>query len=150
PQIVVANKADLVEPDDERIAALKKAAGDDGYEFYICSAAAHQGLKTVIDKCFELLSDIPVPPPYEPEYVPKAPKIGTVDDLAIESEDGVWNIEGEWIRNLLARINFSDYESRMYFDKILKESGLYDRLEEKGIRDGDTVCIYDLMFDYRQ
>ena len=150
PQIVVANKADLIDPDDERLTALENVAKNEGYEFYICSAAAHQGLKAVIDKCYELLTAIPVPAPYEADYVPKAPKIGTVEDLVIESEDGVWSIEGEWIRNLLARINFSDYESRMYFDKILKESGLYDLLEEKGIRDGDTVCIYDLMFDYKQ
>ncbi len=150
PQIVVANKADLIDPEDERLTALENTARNEGYEFYICSAAAHQGLKVVIDKCYELLSAIPVPAPYEADYVPKAPRIGNIEDLVIESEDGVWNIEGEWIRNLLARINFSDYESRMFFDRILKESGLYDLLEKKGIRDGDTVCIYDLMFDYKQ
>ena len=45
-------------------------------------------------------------------------------------------------------INFDDYESRMYFDRQLRKSGLFDRLEEQGIEDGDTVSIYDFEFDY--
>ena len=149
PQIVVANKADLIDPVDPAVSRLEEAARQAGYAFYVCSAAAHQGVREVVDKCQEYLSQIPVPQPYEADYVPKAPEVGTVNDLVIDHEDEMWNIEGEWIRRLVSRINFSDYESRMYFDRILRESGLFDRLEEEGIRDGDTVCIYDLMFDYK-
>jgi GTP-binding protein len=36
----------------------------------------------------------------------------------------------------------------MYFDRSLRDSGVYDRLEEMGIREGDTVSIYDLDFEY--
>lgn len=56
---------------------------------------------------------------------------------------------GEWLKRVAATVNFSDYESRMFFDRILRKAGIFDRLEQMGIRDGDTVCIYDLMFDYR-
>ena len=45
-------------------------------------------------------------------------------------------------------INFNDYESMAYFQKILRNSGIIDALEEKGIKDGDTVNIYDVEFDY--
>lgn len=41
-----------------------------------------------------------------------------------------------------------DYESRMYFDRQLRKSGLFERLEEMGIEKGDTVSIYDFEFDY--
>ena len=44
---------------------------------------------------------------------------------------------------------FSDYESRMFFDRCLRRAGIFDRLEQLGIKDGETVCIYDLMFDFR-
>ena len=47
-------------------------------------------------------------------------------------------------------INFDDYESRNYFDQQLRKSGLFARLEEMGIQDGDTVDIYDLQFDYQR
>ena len=46
-------------------------------------------------------------------------------------------------------INFDDYESRMYFDRVLRQAGLFDRLEAMGIEEGDTVSIYDLDFEFR-
>ena len=44
----------------------------------------------------------------------------------------------------------SDIESRMYFERSLRQGGVYDRLEDLGIREGDTVSIYDLEFEYRK
>ncbi len=149
PQIIVANKADLLEENADAAEKLKAEAEKSGYPFFLCSAASHNGVKPVIDKCYEMLSEIPVPEPYVADFVPKLPEGGTVEELRITSDDGVWSIEGDWIRNLIARINFSDYESRMYFDRLLRESGVFNRLEEMGVKDGDTVCIYDLTFDYR-
>ena len=74
----------------------------------------------------------------------------TSEPLHIEHEDDTWLVEGPWLQRLMANINFSDYESRMYFDKTLRESGLFQRLEEMGIEDGDTVSMYDLEFDYER
>ena len=50
----------------------------------------------------------------------------------------------------MANINFSDYESRMYFDKMLRQSGLFDQLERMGIQDGDTVSMYGFEFEYQR
>jgi GTP-binding protein len=47
-------------------------------------------------------------------------------------------------------INFDDYESRNYFDIQLRKTGLFDRLEEMGIKDGDVVSIYDFEFEYQR
>ena len=52
------------------------------------------------------------------------------------------------MERLIADVNFDDYESRMYFDRQLRKSGLFQRLEEMGIQKGDTVSIYDIEFDY--
>ena len=49
--------------------------------------------------------------------------------LDIQHEDGVWMVEGPWLQRLMANVNFADYESRMWFDKMLRESGLFRRLE---------------------
>ena len=149
-QIVVANKADLIEEDDENLAKLKAEAEAAGYPFFVCSAVSHSGVKPVVDKCFELLANIPVPEPYEADYVPKTPEGGSADDLEITENDGIWTVEGAWMQRLIARVNFGDYESRMFFDRLLRESGVFARLEQMGIKDGDTVCIYDLVFDYKE
>ena len=53
-----------------------------------------------------------------------------------------------WLERLVQNINFEDYESRNYFDQMLRKCGLFARLEEMGIQDGDTVDIYDLQFEY--
>ena len=53
------------------------------------------------------------------------------------------------MQRLLGSINFDDNESRMYFDRVLRESGVFERMEAMGIKDGDTVSIYNLEFEYR-
>ena len=65
-------------------------------------------------------------------------------------EDNTWLVEGPWLQRLMANINFSDYESRMYFDKMLRQSGLFDQLERMGIQDGDIVSMYNLEFEYQR
>ena len=59
-------------------------------------------------------------------------------------------MEGAWLQRLMANINFSDYESRMYFDKQLRAGGLFDQLEQMGIQDGETVSMYGLEFEYQR
>ena len=72
------------------------------------------------------------------------------DELKIEQLDDLWIVSGKWLQQLISDINFADYESRMYFDRQLRKSGLFERLEEMGIQDGDTVSIYDFEFDYER
>ena len=96
------------------------------------------------------LHELPPVTVYEPEYVPKPPVIDTTEPLHIEREDNTWLVEGPWLQRLMGNINFSDYESRMYFDKMLRQSGLFDTLEQMGIQDGDIVSMYDLEFEYQR
>ncbi len=85
---------------------------------------------------------------YEADYVAPEVKLGTADDLTIRQEDGVWLINGDWLDRLVARVNFADYESRMYLDRKLREGGVYDRMEAMGLQDGDTISIAELQFEY--
>ena len=50
----------------------------------------------------------------------------------------------------MQNVNFSDYESRMYFDRSLRERGVFDRLEQLGISEGDTVSVCGIEFEYRK
>ena len=72
------------------------------------------------------------------------------EELTFHHYDDVWIIEGPWMERLVRNTNFTDYESRMHFDRMLDASGVYTRLEELGINEGDTVSIYDLEFEYRR
>ena len=47
-------------------------------------------------------------------------------------------------------MNFDDYESLQYFQRVLINTGVIDALREAGIQEGDTVSIYDIEFDFME
>ena len=145
----MANKIDLLE-DGSRLDDFRAHVEAAGYEFFAMSAATHQGTRELVARIAARLAELPPVTVYEPEYVPRPPVIDTSEPLSIEHEDETWIVEGPWLQRLMANINFSDYESRMYFDKQLRQSGLFDRLESMGIRDGEIVSMYNLEFEYRR
>ena len=150
PQIVAANKVDILE-DPENLERLRSHVESQGYQLLEISAAAHMGTRELVNKAAELLATLPPVTVYEPEYVPKPPVVDTSAPLDIQrADDGTWLIEGPWLQRLMGNVNFNDYESRMWFEKALRDSGLYERLEEMGIQDGDTVSLYDFEFEYQK
>jgi len=149
PQIVCANKVDIME-DPENLERLRAHVEAKGYPLFEISAAAHQGTRQVVSKVAEMLSTLPPVTVYEPEYVPRPATIDTSAPLDIQrADDGTWLIEGPWLQRLMGNVNFSDYESRMWFDKQLREAGLFQQLEAMGIEDGDIVSLYDWEFEYQ-
>ena len=149
PQIVAANKVDIL-ADDSLLEALRSHVEALGYPLLTISAAAHQGTRELVFAIANRLRELPPVAVYQPEYVKRPPKVDMTQPLDITVEDGVYLVEGPWLQRLIANTNFGDYESRLWFDRMLRESGLFDRLEAMGIRDGDLVSMYNLEFDYQR
>ena len=149
PQIVAANKLDIVQ-DPALPQKLKDYVQALGYRYFEISAAAHKGTRELVMAIAEELSHLPPVHVFAPEYVEPEIFPETVEDLEITVSGDVYSIEGAWIERLMNSVNFSDHESRMYFDRMLRGSGLFERLEEMGIDEGDTVSIYGLEFEYRK
>jgi GTP-binding protein len=63
-------------------------------------------------------------------------------------EDGVYFVEADWLYDILRTANMEDYSSLQYFQNVLVSSGIIARLEEMGIKDGDTVAVFDFEFEY--
>ena len=151
PQIVAANKADILPPDSDNLERLRSHVEALGFTLVKISAAAHQGTAELVKKAAEMLSVLPPVTVYEPEYVPKAPVMDASAPLDIHREDdGTWVVESAWLRQVMGSVNFADYESRMWFDKVLRDNGFFQKLEEAGIQDGDTVSLYDFEFEYQR
>ena len=147
PMIVVANKIDILQ-DPENMDRLREYTDSLGLPLYEMSAAIHKGTQELMRVIYNRLQELPPITVYETEYVKPLAEAGDADDLVIEQQDDVWLVSAGWMERLIADINFDDYESRMYFDRQLRRSGLFDRLEEMGIQKGDTVSIYDIEFNY--
>ena len=150
PQIVVANKCDLLEEGSDNLERLRRHVEEKGFSFFEISAAVHHGTRELVGECARRLRELPPIASFEADYIPPEPKVDTSGELTIEKFDDMWLVEGPWLQRLVATVNFSDYESRMFFDRILRENGVFQRMEEMGVKDGDTVSMYDLMFEYRE
>ncbi len=149
PMLVAGNKVDIA-ADRSGLEALKAHVEALGLPFFELSAAAHLGTRELMQAAAARLADLPPIVTYEPDYVPHLPEVDTSAPLHIEHEDDVWLVDGPWLEQLIANVNFGDYESRNWFDRKLRASGLFDTLEEMGIQDGDTVSMYDLEFEYQK
>jgi len=149
PMLVAGNKVDIAE-DKTLSDALRAYAEELGLPYFEISAAAQQGIRQLMLAAARELEKLPPITVYEPTYVPRPPQVDTSEPLQISQEDGTWIVEGAWLQRLMANVNFGDYESRNWFDKMLRSSGLFERLEEMGIQDGDTVSLYNLEFEYQR
>ena len=150
PMIVAANKTDLLMPESDNLERLRKHVEAAGCELYEISAGTTQGTRQLMRIVAEKLRELPPVTIYEPEYVELIEEAGDPNELVIEHLGSTWVITGTWLERLIQNINFDDYESRNYFDIQLHKCGLFKRLEEMGIEDGDTVDIYDFEFDYQR
>ena len=150
PMIVAANKVDLLMPESDNLERLRKAVEEAGCELYEISAGTTQGTRNLMRVVAEKLRTLPPVTIYEPEYVEVIAEAGDPSQLEIEHLGSTWLITGTWLERLIDNINFDDYESRNYFDLQLRKCGLFKRLEEMGIQDGDVVDIYDMQFEYQR
>ncbi len=147
PMIVAGNKCDMA--DYSKIEEFKSYVQSKGYEFFPIMAAINYQVEPLLKKIWEMLSKLPPIAVYKPDPAP-VKRAEDFDDhsVNITVSDGIYNIEAQWLLQVMRSVNFDDYESLNYFQKVLIKSGVIDALKEKGIKEGDTVSIYDLEFDY--
>ena len=147
PQILVANKTDLLGGDREPLEKLRAYAEENGWLFAEISAATNTGVRELVSLTWQELAQLPPVFIYEPEIVPVEPEI-TERDITVEKVADYYVIGGAWVERLMSSVNTEDYESRQYMDRMLSNAGVYQRLEEMGVQEGDFVVIGDLEFEY--
>ena len=146
-QIIAANKCDLC--DEEQIARVRKYFEDKGYRFFEIMAPIKEGTKELLDCVAEELSKLPPVKIYESEPAPIEIAPDKKGEFTIRKEEGVFFVEdAPWLLNIMNTVDPNDTEAVQYFERILIKYGIIDALEKAGIREGDTVSIYDFEFDY--
>ncbi len=148
PQIIVANKTDALDTEYVNITAFEKYVKDKGLDLVYISAATGKGLDDLIRLVSERLEELPPMTVYECEFDEEDAYVGGAKETTVRRENEKFIVEGEWLINLMGQVNFSDYESLNFFQRVLLRSGVFDLLTEKGCQDGDTVSIYDFEFDF--
>ena len=152
PQVIAANKVDVLGGDEEPIERLKKEFEPQGIRVFPISAVAGQGLKELLYHVKELLDAAPQEAViFEPEFFPSEELVYVNLPYTVEKseeEEGVYIVEGPRIEKMLGYTNLDSEKGFAFFQKFLKDTGILDELEEAGIQEGDTVRMYGLAFDY--
>ncbi len=148
PQIVVVTKADLLAQEElnEKLNNFKQKTG---ITPMVISAVINSGIKPLLDRVVEVLSKTPKKAPIATQKFDFDFKDKTSIDI-IKNEDGSYEIVGGFIDNLIRGVVLSDDQSNAYFQNALKKFGIIDKLLEKGMKNGDTVIIKDISFDYEE
>lgn len=148
PMLVAGNKCDLATP--EQIEAFKDHVEAAGYRFFPISAATRQGTDELMQVVAAELAKLPPIARYEVEAPSEEERMAAVrkNQFTVEKVDGVFVVEAEWLANSLAGVNMDDYESLQYFQRVLVQSGIIKKLEEMGVKEGDTVSVLDFEFEY--
>lgn len=152
PQIVVANKCDMLY-DEQVFEDFKKKVNELGFDkVYKMSAATRDNVDAVIKEAARMLQDIPVTDLIisdEERYIPEDKKF--TYEIRIEpNEEGTntYIVEGSFVDRLLSAVNVNDADSLRYFHKVLNNKGVLSELREMGIEDGDMVRLNDFEFEY--
>ena len=148
PQIVAANKIDIIQ-DEEAYKAFLAEMEKRGIEVFEISAATNKGVTELMNRTYEELSKLPPIAVFEPEMdIEEEPFEQDDAGFEITRDNEVYVISGSWIEAVGNSVNFSDNESLQYFQRALLNRGVIEALIERGIKEGDTVRIGDLEFDF--
>ena len=146
PQIAVANKTDIATEED--IQRFRDFCNEQGIELFVISAATRKGLEGMVQTVYNELQKLPPVVIYEPEYIVPTETIDGNSFTIFRTDDGAFNIDAQWLVDLLNTTDIDDYSSLQYFQRRLRDSGIIAKLEEMGVKEGDTIRIEDFEFEF--
>ena len=145
PQLVVFSKSDEI---DEEL--LKKRTSDFEKKYHIhpiaISSILHEGVDELLLKTLEKLSAIPKKPPVQVEKFDFDKT--DLESVVIQKNGGVFEVSGGKIDNFVRGVFLDDPRSFAYFQNRLQEMGIIEMLKNQGLKNGDTVKIKDIEFEW--
>ena len=151
PQIIAANKTDVIYSEDEDpVEKIRAEFEPQGIKVFPISAVSGKGVKELLSYIWEVLKELPQEPVvFEQEYFPG--DYNSNDNLSYTVEqldEHTFVVEGPKIEKILGYTNLDSEKGFLFFQNFLKNTGILKDLEAAGIQDGDTVRMYGLQFDY--
>ena len=147
PMIVVANKMDLPGA-EENLARLRDKLAGTGVRVFPVSAAMNRNFRELMYATIELLETCPPAEPFQEEEWTDISALEDGAPFEIDVENGVYFVSGRAMEQLIASVNFDNEESLNYFHRSLRRMGVIDALRERGAREGDSVIIDEMEFDF--
>ncbi|MBR2571631.1 MAG: GTPase ObgE [Clostridia bacterium] len=144
PMLAAANKTDL--GGAENLERLRKKLEGSGIPVFPVSAATGKGFGDLMRAAAAVLKELPPLEPFEeeaPEEIPPAE-----EPFAVSKEGELYTVTGRSIDHLIDSVNFGDEDSLNWFHRTLRKWGVIDALREAGAKEGDTVSVGGMEFDF--
>ncbi len=153
PQVIAANKTDVIYAGGEDpVQRIREEFEPKGVKVFPISAVSGKGLKELLYYVREMLDGLPQEMIiFEQEYFPEEIHIDENLPYTVEKsaeEANTYIVEGPKIEKMLGYTSLESEKGFLFFQKFLKDTGILDDLEAAGIREGDTVRMYGLTFEY--
>ena len=152
PQVIAANKTDLIFDDaetDNPVEKIKQEFEPQGMKVFSISGVSGAGIKELLYYVSDRLKELDQAPViFEQEYFPEEELIYIDLPYTVEKEEDLYVVEGPKIEKMLGYTNLDSEKGFEFFQKFLKNTGILAELEKAGIQEGDTVRMYGLQFDY--
>ena len=146
PQMIVLNKIDQVR-DFSVIEQFKAKLKGKNYKIVPISALCHENIDELLRTIWQELEKLPESKPIDVEEFGFDDKDKTAINIQ-KLDENYYELSGGFVENIARGIVVNDYESLSYFWKRLKNDGIIDMLKEKGLKDGDTIRIGKIDFEY--
>lgn len=156
PQVIAANKIDAIyleEGAEDPVERIRKEFEPKGIRVFPISAATGKGIKELLYYVQGELDKLPKEPAvFEREYDPQEELIKEELPYTVEydKKERAYVVSGPKIDKMLGYTNLDSEKGFAFFQRFLKDSGILRDLEEAGIKEGDTVSIYGILFDYHK
>ena len=152
PQIVAANKIDLISEDDPKYIEFKEYVESKGYKVFPMSAPINIGVKEVLAEAAEKLQKLLEEPQEDDGYEMFDFEADEYDPdyrtVSVEFDGRNYILSGKQLEKIFNSTNFTDSGSVRYLYRYIEKSGALDRMKELGIEDGDTIKIKDFELEY--
>lgn len=146
PQVVAANKTDLPEA-EENLTRLTSAIGEE-YEIFPVSAVTGDGVDLLLFRVAEVLAMAGMPEPVVREGE-KLTRVLDAPRFTVNRENDVFIVVGgKELERHYAMTDFSNDDALKRFLRIVKVMGIEEELRKHGAKNGDTVRIGNLEFDF--
>ena len=156
PQLVAANKIDMIDEDDPQYLEFKKYVEDLGYKVFPMSAPLNLGVEEILGAALNELNRI--------EQDPSLQEENTTDFFDFEAEDNdptyrdiicgydeeedVYTLSGKQLSKIFKSTNFNDMGSLRYLYKYIEKKGAIEQLKELGLEERDIIRIEDYDLEY--
>lgn len=151
PQIVAANKIDMVDEDGPEYKRFKEYVEAKGYKVFPMSAPINVGVQELMEEAARMLANVEDQPLEETMEIFDFEREDNDPDyrkVEVCRENEVYVLSGKQLTKIFNSTNFNDIGSIRYLYKYIERSGAVEKLKEMGLEEGDTIRIQDFEFEY--